>query len=119
MTEDYTRALAIGRAKVKSAGLDADLMGEAINAYALAVERAYLLRDAWDREGKPATTTGSRGQPRPHPLVAMIEDAERHVIACDSALTRRRAERRGNVSGSSLGQPRAPDRRVVPLRTAS
>ncbi len=104
---DYERGIELGRAKVASAGLDAALAGEAVNSYALALERAYLLRDSWDRLGQPALARGSKGQPVPRPLITAIEAAERHLAAADAALTRRRVERRGNTTGSSLGQPRS------------
>ena len=116
---DYERGIELGRAKVASAGLDAALAGEAVNSYAPALERAYVLRDSWDRLGQPALARGSKGQPVPHPLITAIEAAERHLAAADAALTRRRVERRGNTTGRSLGQPRSPDRaaKVTPLRS--
>ena len=106
---DYERGIELGRAKVASAGLDAALAGEAVNSYALALERAYLLRDSWDRLGQPALARGSKGQPVPHPLITAIEAAERHLAAADAALTRRRVERRGNTTGNRRSaSPRSP-----------
>lgn len=114
---DLERGLQLARAKVLAAGLDADLASEAIQTYGLALERAYLLRDAWDRLGQPALGAGSKGQPVPHPLIAAIEGAERHLAAADAAL-RPRSQPRGNTSGNRLGRPHAPDRAatVTPIR---
>lgn len=117
---DFERGCELGRAKVEAAGLDPGLAAEAINTYALALHRAYMLRDAWDKAGMPALALGSKGQPVAHPLIAMVESAERHLAAADAALTRSRRERAGNTTGNRLGQHSAPDRAAVtPIRRRS
>ncbi len=112
---DLDRGVRLARAKVEAAGIDPDLAGEAIQTYALALERAYLLRDAWERLGQPALANGSKGQPVPHPLIAAIEAAERHLAAADAAL-RPRSQPRGNTSGNRFGVPHAPDRAATVTR---
>lgn len=56
-----------------------DLAKDAVEAYEKAVERAVILRGAWEELGKPAMSEGSTGQAVPHPLLKAINEAE--VIA--------------------------------------
>lgn len=49
---------------------------EAREAYEAAVEQARYLRGEWEKLGKPALTSGSRGQAAQHPLLRAIHDAE-------------------------------------------
>jgi hypothetical protein len=54
----------------------ADPGADALEAYEAAVERARIVRQAWDDAGRPVLTTGSRKQNVPHPLLKAIRDAE-------------------------------------------
>ena len=49
---------------------------DALEAYEQAVERARLVRQAWEDAGRPVLTTGSRKQQVAHPLLKVIRDAE-------------------------------------------
>ena len=104
MSDDYARALELARRKVAGAGLDVTVHGEEISTYALAAERVWRLREELQALGQPVMTTGYRGAHVVHPLIDAIRSAERHLIACDAALTRRRVSRTAPV---------APDRRAV------
>ena len=60
--------------KKNPAQVDAD--ADALEAYQAAQWRAKALRDFWDGDGQPVLCEGAAGQPRPHPLLGLIKDAE-------------------------------------------
>lgn len=83
---DYERATEIGRRIVTEAGGDPDARAEAVAVYADRVARLWLLRDRWERGGRPALSKGSKRQTTAHPFIAMLLDAEGAVLAAEKAL---------------------------------
>ena len=49
---------------------------DALQAYQEAVDRVRIIREEWERRGKPLLSEGSRGQDVAHPLWTMLNEAE-------------------------------------------
>lgn len=98
-------------------GQDVAVIREPLERYARAADLAGLLREEWEREGRPATSKGgATGKALvAHPLVKMIADAEAEAGKLYDALIRPSAPapaRRG--PGRPVGSASAPDRRREP-----
>ena len=68
---------------------------DALRVYQRAVERRDLIAGEWEKLDRPITTPGSRGQVRPHPLIAMLNDAD---ALCERLRKPIRVRHRGPVS---------------------
>lgn len=83
---------------------------EALIRYEAAVARREAIEAEWIRAGEPLLAD-NRGVPYPHPLVKMLEDADK---LCDRLLkTVRPARPVGRPAGSASApdrQPKAPPR---------
>jgi hypothetical protein len=53
-----------------------EVLEDAIRAYYGALERVGLLREEWERQGKPLLGVGSAGQDIPHALLKAIREEE-------------------------------------------
>jgi hypothetical protein len=87
-----------------------DFFGEAENRYSEAVARRDAIRDAWEAEGAPLLATGSTGQPVPHPLVKMLNDAD---LLCDRLGASVRKRHRGPEPSAVLKPSPAARLRAV------
>lgn len=86
----------------------ADTMAEPIERYARACDLADHLTAEWIKAGRPTTASGGAtgGATVPHPLVAMIRDAEKDAAKFWSELTPKRT-----TAGRPVGSASAPDRK--------
>ncbi|TXH53221.1 MAG: hypothetical protein E6Q97_13620, partial [Desulfurellales bacterium] len=56
---------------------DLDRLLDAVVRYAENVDLAASAREVWRREGAPMTVEGQRGSPIPHPLLKVMQDADK------------------------------------------
>lgn len=101
---------------LRELGEDPELTAEPLAAFARAVDDAAHVRAQWRKLGMPATTVGSTGQVVAHPIVGVLERAERWAHELGESLgldpqARRKLSRR-TVPGSRPGTQTAPDRKA-------
>ncbi|MFN0092909.1 MAG: P27 family phage terminase small subunit [Acidimicrobiales bacterium] len=100
-------------------GVEPGAFSEAVDAYVRAMEDVERFRQVWDEVGRPVTTEGGATGSAvvPHPLVGMIETAERRASdTLARLLLEPKAARAGSKGGRPVGASSAPDRRPAPPR---
>ncbi len=66
---------------------------DAERIYEDALSRVELIRGQWEAEGEPVLLTGPRGGVQTHPLLRMLQSAEKHADKMREAVTRPRVGR--------------------------
>ena len=103
---------AFSRAVAALSGRDVDTLAEPIERYARSADLAARLTEDWRKEGHPATGFGgATGKAKvPHPLVAMIREAERDAARAWDEL----GLKPSRAQGRPVGAASAPDRAAPP-----
>lgn len=84
---------------------------DAQERYADARDRAIAARKAWHDAGGPLTDELPNGIVRPHPLLKVLQDAEKHADSLMKSLGSRASK-----GGRPVGAQSAPDREAPPRR---
>ena len=91
-----------------------DFDQDAVALYEAAMRRRALIGEAWEAEGCPVTTIGSRKQIVPHPYMRMLAE---HDLLTDRLRQSVRKRHRGPVPESMLGPMVSPSERLRVARS--
>ena len=89
---------------------------EAVTRYANAVDLADRLRTEWIKAGRPTVERFPNGAVSSHPLIRMMEVANRDAAKCEAAVHLDVGSATKRAPGGQKGSHRAPDRTAEPPR---
>jgi P27 family predicted phage terminase small subunit len=94
-------------------GEDPKLCREALLHYARACDDEQTARDAWELDGRPMHSVGTRGMLVAHPIAKAVRDAQAHSVklAASLGLTPEARATMGRTRGQQSGRSTAPDRK--------